>query len=270
MNFKSIGETILKIKYIKDKILISIIILIIGIIMCSLISILGFYSEVKFGAIDILYSPSGSEGVLGSRFQTIVIIPIFTFLVSSIINIYNNPFIIIKNTSRVNLWDKQIKDCILFSLLFVIALFILGYLIAGFLAKDFNSYFSSKEGFNYLISNKNHELLNKLQTFSTLKIMLISFISLFLGLSFISILIATLKIFFKSKYVVSIIVLLTMCESVINIKFVVNYTTMNLNRWMNYPNIIIENMFLLGISIIIYFIGRYLINKKDFLLKKEF
>lgn len=268
MKYNFFEDLFLRVKFIKNKIVISLMVLILLMTMMCIGTIANSPEGVNVGPFDILCNITGEMGILGKNFQATVIIPVYSFLVISIIDCEKNPMIVSKFKSRINIWNRQIRDSIIMSFTLTFLIVVGGYLIPGLILGDFNNYFSSTNGFNYYMLGNTQIFLNASKMFNTPMIFFVIFMSLFIGLNLLSVFIGTLKYFFSNKYIWAIVVSLCFYGTHGDrIYYPLSYTVINLEKWGN-PSIIVSgSIVMILITIAFYFMGRSLAAKKDFINK---
>jgi len=252
---------------IKYRLLIGYFLLLIGIIIISKNYIdTGILGGIKISIFDMLCDVYKGLGIIGSHSYSLVIIPVFSWMLVSIIDCDNKNICVFRYTYRKNIWNKQVFSIIILSFVYSIIIIFLGYLLSGFFTQSFNNTWTSTSGIIYKLLNQPDNWDTIAQNFSSYKILAYIFISNFLGLTSIGMLICVLKMFMKNTYVLAIIIM-QMYIAILFEKFSIVFKQMIVSLPnIVYPIFILKNdIYLIFFIVTLYILGNYVIEKKDFL-----
>ena len=227
-------------------------------------------TNIVLSNLDILYSFNDWGIICDTNFY-LIIIPIFSALIIYIIN-YNNNFIrIIRFKTRDNLWNHKIFFIIIASLLLSIVLTGCGYLIGGIILKGFSYPWTLDNTMPYKVFEEHGMLSTIHSALATYKVLITFCTTTFLGLSFLGILICTLKLILNDVYVYIILMGLIVMEEykIIGFKFITRVIVFP-SYWLNPGSLIINYMFFLFGFFILYFVGRFINSKRDQCISKKY
>lgn len=225
-------------------------------------------TNLNISIFDILCLPVGG-GILGRISVSFPIIPIFSFLVITLLDFEKNVFYLLRLKSRKNIWNSRMKFIIILSFMYSLIVVFGGYLISGILLKNFNNGWNLE---NSIIYNciKDVKIWGKVSDmFLTYKMLPLIFISFFLGTCAIGAFISMLKLKLRNIYVyliLSIILFLDVTQS--EIEIIISQMTIVIKNWINPSTILLNYIYLLFITFICYFVGKEIILDKDFISKK--
>lgn len=252
-------------KLIKYRLLIGYFVMFIGISFLSKNYVDTMPKEISVSIFDMLCDVYKQLGMIGSHTYSLIIIPIFSLMLISIIDCDKKNVCIIRYNSRNNIWNKQLFCVIIISLIFSITIVFLGYLVSGLCINGFNNTWTSTEGIIYKLLNNPSDWDRISSNFSTYKVLLFTFTSTFLGLVSFGMLICVLKLFLKNQYVL-LIVIVQMYVPILFRKFSIIFNQMIVNLPnLVYPKSIFANdVYLVFLIVALYKLGQYAIEKKDF------
>lgn len=221
----------------------------------------------KLCALDMLCDMYKNLGMLGNT-SYMVIIFIFSLLVLTLLEYENKKLCIIKRKSRKELIRRKFFYVAVMSFVLIFTLIFLGYIISGILSGCFNNMWTSTDGIIYKLVNNIYNWNDISQNFSSFKVLISIFISGFLGLTAIGMFICILNMYIKNAYSIAIVVL-QMYISVLfeNCSIVFKQMHIYLPNLIFPISIIKNQIYLLAVILLLYKLGIYLIEKKDFLDK---
>ncbi|SFU85106.1 hypothetical protein SAMN04487886_12224 [Clostridium sp. DSM 8431] len=266
MFIKWIKDFLRCIKPIKYRIVMAYIIMFISITIMGKIYVdTGTLTEVKIGVLDMLCDVHKNLGILGNTSYMIIIF-IFSLSLISVLEYDNKKLCVIRSSSRKEIISRQFFYIVIMSFALMFTLIFLGYIVSSIFTGSLNNTWTSTDGTIYKLLNSPSNWNEISQNFSTYKILSYIFLSGFLGLTATGMLICILKMFMKNTYIVAIIIL-QMYASVFfdKISFIFKQMHIYMSNLV-YPISILRNqVYLLALILLLYRLGSYFIEKKDFL-----
>lgn len=247
-------------------------------ITCTLIFMISLYRPLYFvkrdigsaianryqlSNFDILCSFEGN-GLLDAFAYVFVIIPIFSALIIYLIDTNNSLIRSIRYGDRNKIWNKNVSLILISTLLLSVFLVIGGYLISGLFLKGYNNTWNTKLGYPYMIYGTTKIWPKLSMLLATYKVIPIFWITTFLGLSFIGILIYTLKLFIRNVYVYGAVMVIAFNDlySILGFKVILGISISSKN-WLYPRSIIIANIYFLVGIVVLYSIGRFMNSRKE-------
>lgn len=249
---------------IRSKIYISIIISILAFIFTSKNMMATVPNGVKLSLFDLISLPN-SGGLISKISLAFPIIPIYCFLLVSLLNIDNKAIVIIREKSKEKLWNKTTYNVILFSLIFSIIITLTSVLLSGILLKGFTNGWIDKGSIIYEMMG-NSERWNLIrENMMSMKILSKIFFGLFLGLSAIGFVIQILMIKVSNSAIYSLISLFVFGDMLNGrLSILLDRMTLSTENLIS-NNFAIYNYFILFLScVILYIIGKEINEKRDF------
>lgn len=228
-------------------------------------------SGFKLSNFDILCCFQTNNGLIDFQSYMFIIIPLFSALIIYIIDTNNSLLKIIKYKDRNTVWNKNILLILISAFLLSTLLVIGGYLVSGVILKGFNNTWNTELGLPYKIYGTTEIWSGLSNLLVTYKVILIFWITTFLGLSFIGVFICTFKLFIRNVYVYIIIIAVLFSDfyNVINFIIILKIS-INSNNWLHTSSIIINNIYFLVGFFVLYFWGRYINSQKDQGIAKKY
>lgn len=230
-------------------------------------SIVSGCNGIKLSLFDLIINCAGS-GCLSKMIIGFPIVICFVFLVISIISSNDNVFVILRYKSKQSMWRKQSIDVIAFSFIYSFIVVIQAYLISGIVNKSFQNNWTMSNSSVYLCLGK--KVFGKVQeNFSTIRILFLLFICLFVGLVTIGMIVAMLKLFFKVEFVYLFFIGGIFVELIVEeAKIIITYMALNYKHIVYTKEFIINMIFLGCLGGLAYIIGKGKIVNKDYLQGK--
>ncbi len=231
---------------------------------------LAIHDGYELSNFDILHAFNG-WGLISKSSYMILIIPIFSALIIYIVD-YNNSLIRrIRHKSRNRLWNKKIRLILISAFLLSTLLVIGGYLVSGVFLKGYNNTWNTKLGLPYFVYG-NTEIWSSLSNLLvTYKVLLVFWITTFLGLCFIGIFICTFQLFMRNVYVYLMVLVIVLGEgsNLFNFK-ILESIVISRNKWINPSSLIANNICFLAGFLLLYFWGKYINSERDEGLEKKY
>ncbi|WP_286909822.1 hypothetical protein [Clostridium sp. UBA1652] len=222
--------------------------------------------EMNLSIFDALCHVGGEYGFLGNRPLAIPIVPVFSFILISLLDSEKKIFFIVRGVSRKSIWNKQSFYIIIFSLVFSIILVFGGYLISGMLIGSFNNNWRSETSFPYSIIGATNEWETAYNMFFTYKMLIILSTSTFLGLCSIGFLIGVLKTFLKNIYMYLVLTIIIFSDGMLSkFSLIIKQMTLSLKNWIDPFSILINDAYLLLFILVCYILGKEIMERKDFI-----
>ena len=225
----------------------------------------GALEGIKICALDMLCDVYKNLGMLGNTSYMIIIF-IYSLLLINILDYENKELRLIKRKSRKEIINRQFFYVVLISFIFIFTLVVFGYVISIIFTGSLNNTWTSTQGTINKLLSSSYNWGEISQNFSTYKVLLYIFISGFLGLTATGMLICILKMFMKNPYIIAIVIV-QMYAAVLfnNASFIFKQMHVYLPNLV-YPVSILKNQgYLLVLILLLYELGSYIIEKKDFL-----
>lgn len=222
--------------------------------------------DMVISAYELYIHPDGEYGVLGRLSWVFPIIPIFIFVIICLTNSLYSKYVVIRYEDRKNIWREHALYIVMVSFIFALLILICGYILGGLLTGNFRNNWTSSNSYVYKNFNKIMDLSLIPKYFFGYKLILISFIGSMLGLCTYGFLMCILKMYLKNMYVYVIMITLVLFETLgPKISIVLAQVLLNIKLLANPKVLIINYTYLLGINLILYLIGYYLVDYKDFI-----
>ncbi|MDF2504703.1 hypothetical protein [Clostridium sp.] len=249
---------------IKYRVFIGSFMMYIGLIYLAKAYINSVSTNIKVSIFDMLCDVYKGSGIVGYSRYIFPIIPLFVFVLISIIDINNKTVWLARYKSRKNIWNRQVVYTIYLSFIYSILIILGGYLASGVLIGSFNNKWITKDGFVYKLLGEPSNWSIISSYFTSYKILFFIFTSNFLGLCTIGLLICVAKTFLKNQYV-CILLIISLFVSVLFDKFsiVLKQMTINLENWINPITIIKNDVYLILLILMLYVIGGWITDKRD-------
>ncbi len=222
------------------------------------------------GEVSILDSVSDLEGTIGTSNMGIlffIVIPSFMVLVMKLIDNEELVEKIIKNNSRIRVWNKNVILVFITSILITFIIVVLGYCLSGVILGSFENKWTSDQGNFYKLIKDKENFLMYAKNLGTIKVLSMLFITKLLGLIIIGLLVTILKAIIKSNSLIFIILTIFGMIDGYFVEFSLLYQKLSITitGWVNVISVIINNIYLLIIVVALYFLGREIYSRKDFL-----
>jgi len=253
---------------IKYRVFISSFMMYIGSIYLAKVNANSFTTKTNISIFDIVCDVYKKGGIVGQFRYVFPIIPLFVFILISILDLDNKTMWLVRYNSRKNIWNRQVVYTIYLAFIFSILIIFGGYLVSGILIGSFNNKWISSDGFIYILMGKPNNWSEIANSFATYKILFFTFTSNFLGLCAIGLSVCTFKTFLKNQYVV-IMLTISLFASVLfdNLSIELKQMTISLENWINPKTIVINDVYLILLIIMFYMLGSWITNKKDIVVK---
>ncbi|MGW5983714.1 hypothetical protein ACWFOP_25600 [Bacillus mycoides] len=216
--------------------------------------------------LDLISNLNGKTGTANMSMLVFTLIPLFAFVILSLIDNEEIAIKILKRKSRAEIWNKHVVSILYLSLFLTIIIIFLGYIFSGLTLGRFENDWTSTQGIFYKsLEDKNnfHMYINNL---STIKVLSIVFITKFIGLFVIGLMISTFKAIFNKNSIVFIVI--TMFGYLDGFYFensmLLRKIALNIENWKSLNSVIANQFYLLTLIMVFYFLGRELYNRKDF------
>lgn len=219
---------------------------------------------------DILFSFQ-STGIIDAYSFTFVIIPIFVLLVLFSIDYNNKTIRLIRYKNRKNLWNKNTAMILTSALLLSLLLVLGGYLVSGVILNGYNNTWNTEKGLPYLLYGTSKIWKNLSELLVSYKVLFIFGVTTFLGLSFVGLLVSTLKMLIHNIYVFFIIMAVLIIDifGVFKFKILLGIAVSPI-AWLHHDKILLYNIYFFVGAFVLYFIGRYINSTKDQGIVKAF
>lgn len=250
----------------RKHILIALIIMCMLLVLKTLMFLKNVSKDMNISSYELYIHPDGEYGILGRLSWVFPIIPIYSFVIIVLFNSLSNKYIVYRYKDRKNIWVQKFIYVITSSLIFSCLLFICGYIVGGVLTGNFKNNWTSINSYVYKSFNGTVDFTRIPKYFLSYKLILIAFLGSMLGLCTYGLLISILKLYLKNIYVYTIIITLVLFEA-LNSKFSIVLMQILLNfKLLIKPKIILINYtYLLILNVVLFLIGYYLIEYKDFI-----
>lgn len=239
------------------------------VIVIMYINLYSYTDEPLLSVLDCLTHLQGVAGTTSTNMFVYVLIPMFVVLSLLLMDYKENSVFILKHQSRMDIWDKMARIMVLLSFVFTILIVFGGYFLAGLLLGSFENKWISEDGMFYYFLGENEKqyFLYYAKSLTTPKILITLFFIKFIALIMIAFLAMCLKTMMHNNIFVFIIVVVF---SYIDAFFLENSIFMHvigldINHWKNINGILFNLLYLLSITILLYYIGKKTYNKRDFL-----
>lgn len=253
---------------IKYRIFTSFFIMNISLIYLAKIYINSIPQNVKVSIFDMLCDVYKGMGIVGISRYIFPIIPLFVFMLISIIDFDNKTLWLIRQDSRKSIWNRQVLYTVKLSLIYSIAIIFGGYLASGILIGSFDNKWTNSDGFVYKLLGEPSSWSDISSKFDSYKILFFIFTSNFFGLCAIGLLICTGKMFLKNQYVCMLLIISLFISALFdNLSIVLKQMTINLENWMNPITIIENDVYLILLILMLYVIGGWITDKRDIMDK---
>ncbi|PEI67984.1 hypothetical protein [Bacillus wiedmannii] len=223
----------------------------------------------EMSVFDLVTDLTGQAGSSNMAILVFLITPFVTFSILNYIDKQERYNKLLKMGSRKKVWTSNVISILYFSLLLTIIIVLGGYLFSGIILGSFeNSWVSEKGAFYELLEKEDKNNFDYyVVNLGTLKIISILFLTKFLGLSVLGILVAIMKTLLKNNFLVVIVILLLSYIDgyFLQYSLLMQKMVINVNNWKNFLSIFINQIYLLILIFSFYFWGREIYSKKDFL-----
>ncbi|PFD02741.1 hypothetical protein [Bacillus cereus] len=212
----------------------------------------------------------GVSMILGDYITAFFIVPLFLFYLTGILSINQNYIYILKHKSRNLIWNIQVKKIILHSFLFTSVLVGIELIISYSFFGSYN-YWQTNEGILYklAINNSLDDIwIDNLSIYSNLNVILILILFYSVTLILIGIFYSVINILIADKYLVSYIIVLILIGADVyldSFSLFFNRGIISLEDWFYMKKMFWDFICLIGMCTLMYFMGQYFNNKRDFL-----
>ncbi|MBE6047308.1 MAG: hypothetical protein E7213_02685 [Clostridium sp.] len=227
----------------------------------------GIIEGVNICALDMLCDVYKNLGMLGNTSYMIIIF-IFSLSLINILEYDNKKMCLIRSESRKEIIKRQFFYIVMMSFLLMLILVFLGYIVSSVFTGSLNNKWTSTDGTIYKLLNSSANWSEISQNFSAYKVLAYIFVSGFLGLTATGMLICVLKMFMKNAYIVAIIILQMFIAVLFDNSSIIFKQMHVYLSDLVYPIFIFRNqVYLLILTLLLYMLGSYIIERKDFLDK---
>lgn len=253
--------------YIKDKVCLCLVVILLNFIFRIFYNTKNFDTTImQLCNFDFIITTNLWGGLLDFRSIIFPIGLLFVVLILYIIHLQYDNNVVLKYENKDIFWAVQCKKIIILSFIYTIMTVLIAYATSSVFVGHMHNNWIEKSGSIYN-NIQNINLWNKisfiLPTYNLLGIILIS---MFVGLSSLGIFVAYLKIFLKSEYVFSIVILLFATEMMWkNISLFCKRSSITLQNIVQPISIIFNILYMIIGGCILYNLGKEKINKVDFL-----
>lgn len=222
-------------------------------------------NNIEVSILDILCMPTGG-GIIGSISLSFPIIPVFVFITIRLLDFENNDFYLLRLKSRIRIWNSRVKFIMIISFIYSLSIVSIGYLIGGIVCKSFENNWTLKKSIIYNCINDANIWSGVEKNITTDKILVLNFIGLFLGIYAIGLLASVLKSKLRNIYVYLIISILLFSDATQDMfSIIIGQMTIGIEEWIKPTGILLNYIYMICISIMLYFIGKSTILNKDFI-----
>ncbi|WP_035289337.1 hypothetical protein [Clostridium sp. KNHs214] len=269
MKFTSlINDFYKKLLLIKYRVFISLFIMYVVLICLARVYVSSIPTDIKVSIFDMLCDVYKGFGIVGVSRYIFPIIPVFTFILISLLDFDNKIVCLIRYHSRRSIWRKRVLYTINLSFLFSVIIVLGGYLASGILMGGFENKWINTEGTIYKLLGEPTNWSTLFSKFTSYKILFFIFTSNFLGLCAIGLLICTMKTFLKNQYVCMLLIAIIFAPVLFNkFSIVLKQMTINLAKWMNTMTIVENGVYLILLILMLCMLGEWIIGKKDIISK---
>lgn len=218
---------------------------------------------IKLSNFDFICSFQG-DGIVDFNNYIFVIIPLYSVMITFILDEVGGMISTIRFGSRSRLWNTKVLYVVTSAFILSTLLIIGTYLISGLFIGTYSNVWNTELGFPYKIFGTTSKWLGLSTLLTTPKVLLVFWSTTFLGLLFIGLFICMMKGIVSNLYIyLSIIIILFVDFFNMLGVTVIRQISVTGNQWLNVGIIFKSDIyFLLSISVF-YLMGRYITLSKD-------
>lgn len=217
--------------------------------------------------LDLISDFGGATGTSNMAMFVFALTPLFAFIIMKAIDNNEMTIKVIKNKAKVSVWNENVILLLILSLILSAIIIFIGYLFSGIVLGSYENKWTSDAGTFYKMLKDKENFLLYSKHLTTIKVLILLFVTKFLGLYAIGLLVALLKAKYNSNSAILIFVtIFAIIDGYYSrIPLIYQKTVISMENWKRVSSIFVNQTYLLALCILIYFLGRQVYQKKDFI-----
>lgn len=248
------------------------------VIFCSVIFLLALLRPMLFFQDNLSLFQSGGaqlsnfdficsfqgDGIVDFNNYIFVIIPLYSVMITFVLDEVGGMISTIRFGSRSRLWNTKVLYVATSAFILSTLLIIGTYLVSGLFLGTYSNAWNTGLGLPYKIFGTTSKWLGLSTLLTTPKVLLVFWITTFLGFLFIGLFICMMKVIMSNLYIyLSIIIILFMDFFNILGVTVIRQISVTGNQWLNIGSIFFNSLYFIFGIVVFYLLGKYINLEKD-------